>query len=120
LIPSPRPAKAKQLRCRTETRRGCFVVDSMTLWLRRTGLASPADADRADYLVIEHDQVIGRIYEERYVPAEVRCFWSITEHVDPALGIVTNGRVPSLEEAKAQFESSWSKAREAKEQRRPE
>jgi hypothetical protein len=92
----------------------------MTLWLRRTGLASPADADRADYLVIEHDQVIGRIYEERYVPAEVRCFWSITEHVDPALGIVTNGRVPSLEEAKAQFESSWSKAREAKEQQRPE
>jgi hypothetical protein len=33
----------------------------MTLWLRRTDLASPADADRADYLVIEHDKVIGRI-----------------------------------------------------------
>jgi hypothetical protein len=39
----------------------------MTLWLRRTRLASPADADRADYLVIENDKVIGRIYEERYV-----------------------------------------------------
>jgi hypothetical protein len=55
--------------------------------------------------VIEHDK---------------RWFWSITEHVDPALGIVTNGRVPSLEEAKARFESSWSKVREAKEQQRPE
>lgn len=46
----------------------------MTLWLRRTGLASPADADRADYLVIEHDKVIGRIYEERSVPGELRWF----------------------------------------------
>jgi tRNA-dihydrouridine synthase len=92
----------------------------MTLWLRRTGLASPVDADRADYLVIEHDKVIGRINEERYLPADVRWFWSITEHVDPALGIVTNGRVPSLEEAKERFESSWSKVREAQGQRRPE
>jgi hypothetical protein len=91
----------------------------MTLWLRRTRLASPADADRADYLVIENDKVIGRIYEECYVPAELRWFWSITEQVDPALSITTNGRVPSLEEAKAQFESSWSKVREAKEQQRP-
>jgi tRNA-dihydrouridine synthase len=92
----------------------------MTLWLRRTGLASLVDADRADYLVIEHDKVIGRINEERYVPADVRWFWSITEHVDPALGIVTNGRVPSLEEAKERFESSWSKVREAQGQQRPE
>jgi tRNA-dihydrouridine synthase len=92
----------------------------MTLWLRRTGLASPVDADRADYLVIEHDKVIGRINEERYVPADVRWFWSITEHVDPALGIITNGRVPSLEEAKERFESSWSKVREAQGQQRPE
>ena len=86
----------------------------MTLWLRRTELASPADADRADYLVIEHDKVIGRIYEDRHTPAEFRWFWSITEYVDPALGITTNGRVPSLEEAKAHFESSWSKVVEAR------
>jgi hypothetical protein len=94
----------------------------MALWLRRTGLASPAHADRADYLVIEHDKVIGRIYEERYVPADVRWFWSITEHVDPALGIVTNGRVPSLEEAKVRFRASWSRLSEAsseKDQQRP-
>jgi hypothetical protein len=51
------------------------------------------------------------------VPADVKWFWSITEHVDPALGIVTNGRVPSLEEAKARFESSWSKVRDASKQK---
>ena len=86
----------------------CFGLQ-MTLWLRRTGLASPADTDPVDYLVIEHGKVIGRIYEDRHTPAEYRWFWSITEYVDPALGIVTNGRVPSLEDAKAQFETSWSK-----------
>jgi|SRR6185369_16124809 hypothetical protein len=61
----------------------------MTLWLRRSGLVSPADADRPDYLVIEHDKVIGRIYEQRYVPPDVRWFWSITAlHIDPALGML--------------------------------
>ena len=81
----------------------------MTLWLRRSGLVSPADADRADYSVIEHDKVIGRIYEARYVPTDVRWFWSITAfHVDPRLEITTNGRVPTLEEVKAQFKSSWT------------
>ena len=44
----------------------------MTLWLRPSALVSPADADRPDYLVIEHDKVIGRTYEQRYVPADVR------------------------------------------------
>jgi hypothetical protein len=62
--------------------------------------------------------VIGRIYEQRYVPADVRWFWSITAfHIDPALGIATNGRVPTLEEAKAQFQSSWSAVVEARSQK---
>jgi len=35
-------------------------------------------------------------------------------------GPYANGRVLSLEEAKARFELSWSKVREAQEQQRPE
>jgi hypothetical protein len=56
---------------------------------------------------------LAAFYEDRHTPAEYRWFWSITEQVDPALGIATNGRVPRLEEAKAWFESSWSKVVEA-------
>jgi hypothetical protein len=44
--------------------------------------------------------VIGRFYEDRHTLPELRWFWSITIYVDPALGVTTNGRVPSLEEAK--------------------
>jgi hypothetical protein len=42
----------------------------MALSLRHTRTRlriSPAYADRQDFLVIEDGQVIGRIYEERYV-----------------------------------------------------
>jgi hypothetical protein len=62
---------------------------------------SQAFADWADYCVIEDGQVIGRIYEDRHTLPELRWFWSITEHVDPALRITRNGRVPSLAQAKA-------------------
>ena len=63
---------------------------------------------------MEYGKVIGRIYEHRYTPPDVRWFWSITAfHIDPRLEITTNGRVPTLEEAKAQFKSSWGRVREA-------
>jgi hypothetical protein len=75
----------------------------MALLLRPTGLSSPAYANQLDYIVIEDDRTIGRMYEDPHAPADYRWFWSITLHVDPALGITTNGRVPTLEEAKAQF-----------------
>jgi hypothetical protein len=69
----------------------------MALSPRRNGLASPAYADKLDYLVTEDGQVIGRIYEDKHAPPDVRWFWSIRAfHVDPALGITTNDRVPSL------------------------
>jgi hypothetical protein len=91
----------------------------MALSLRRTNFRSPADAHRQDYLVMEDRQVIGRIYEERYVPADVKWFWSITEYVDPALGIRTHGRVGSLPVAMEQFKLSWSKVRETSKEQRP-
>ena len=94
----------------------------MALSLRHTRTRldiSPAYADRQDYLVMDDGQVIGRIYEDRYVPADIKWFWSITEYVHPALGILTNDRVASLQVAKEQFKSSWSKVRAAMEQRAP-
>jgi hypothetical protein len=89
----------------------------MALSLRQTGLASPAFAEWAYYCVVEDGQVIGRIYEDRNTPAEYRWFWSITVYVDPALGVTTNGRVPTLEEAKARFRASCSRVSEAREQK---
>ena len=86
------------------------------LFLRPTRFSRPAYQDQLDYVVIEDGQIIGRMYEDRHVPADVRWFWSITEHVDPALGITTNGRVPSLDEAKARFRVGWSRVREASKQ----
>jgi hypothetical protein len=85
----------------------------MALSLCPTGLAPPAHADRPDYLVIENNETIGRIYDEgKYVPTDIRWFWSITAfHIAPALEITTNGRVPSLDEAKAQFRATWDKVR---------
>jgi hypothetical protein len=94
----------------------------MALALRHTRTRlqiSPAYADRQDFLVIEDGQVIGRIYEERYVPADVKWFWSITEYVHPALGITTHGRVGSLPVAMEQFKLSWSKVRETSKEQRP-
>jgi hypothetical protein len=41
----------------------------MPLILRPTDLASPFDRDRIDYLVIDDGREVGRIYEDRYVPA---------------------------------------------------
>jgi hypothetical protein len=91
-----------------------LFLSAMPLSLRRTRLSSPVYADKADYCVIDDGKVIGRIYEEWYTPPDLRWFWSITDfHIDPALGITTNGRVPTLDEAKAQFKSSWERVRAA-------
>ena len=38
-----------------------------------------------------------------------------TMHIDPALGVTTDGRTPTLE--KEEFKSSWSKVRESDEQK---
>ena len=50
---------------------------------------------------------MGRLYEDRHSKPELRWFWSITVYVNPNLGIVTSGRAPSLDEAKAQFLRNW-------------
>jgi hypothetical protein len=81
------------------------------LTLRPTGLSSPAYRDLVDYMVIQDDRAVGRIYEDRQTLPDLRWFWSITVYVDPKQGIHTSGRAASLDEAKAQFLSNWQRCR---------
>jgi hypothetical protein len=81
----------------------------MLLTLRPTGLSSPVYADWLDYTVIEDGRAVGRMCEDRYSPPELRWFWSIIVIIDSRLGIVTNGRTATLDEAKARFRDSWDR-----------
>jgi hypothetical protein len=60
-------------------------------------------------VIVEDGRDVGRVYEDRHSPPELRWFWSITVYVNPKLGIKTSGRAASLEEAKAQFLTRWQK-----------
>jgi hypothetical protein len=71
--------------------------------MRPTGLGSGIDKDRPDYTVFTGKWEIARIYQTRGGPDTLRWFWSMN-----ANGPMTrSGRVPTLEEAKAQFQKSW-------------
>jgi hypothetical protein len=85
----------------------------MALTLRPTGGHSPVYRDRQDWTIFEDGRPIGRLYESNStgMPADLRWFWSITVYVHPNAGIVTSGKVASLEQAKADFRQSWERAR---------
>ena len=91
---------------------------AMSLSMRKTGLASPAYADRFDCVVYDDGRPIGRIYDDRHALPELRWYWSLTLLGAGHAGIPHNGRVPTLEEAKAQLQASfkrwlvWSKLEE--------
>ena len=112
----PRPSSTLRLLTATAVR-GCphvakadiSVATAMSLSLRPTGLSSPAYRDWLAYVIVEDGRDVGRLYEDRHSPPEYRWFWSITVYVNPTLGIVISGRVPTIEEAKAQFRASWQK-----------
>jgi hypothetical protein len=75
----------------------------MSLKFRPTGLGFGIDKDRPDYTVYTGECEVGRIYRTRGGPASLRWFWSLTVN-----GPMTrSGRVPTLQEAKAQFQKSW-------------
>jgi hypothetical protein len=50
------------------------------------------------------------MYEDRYARS-LRRFWSITVIIDSRLGIVTNGRAATLDQAKGKFRDSWDRVR---------
>src|SRR6185369_6718565 len=71
----------------------------MPLTMRPTGLGSGIDKDRPDYTVVTGEWEIGRIYQTRGGPDNLRWFWSMTVN-----GPMTRSdRVATLEEAKAQL-----------------
>jgi hypothetical protein len=57
--------------------RGSAAID-VPLKLRPTGLGSGIDKDRRDYTVYCGGWAIGRIYETRGGPANLRWFWPMT------------------------------------------
>jgi hypothetical protein len=69
----------------------------------RPAAHSPVYADRQDWTIFDDGAPVGRIYENAgaSTPADLRWFWSITVYVHPRAGIVTNGKVPTLDEAKS-------------------
>ena len=72
----------------------------MTLKLRPTGLGSGIDKDRADYSVFCGGWDVGRIYETRGGPDNLRWFWSLTANGPMARAPRTRpgkGSSPSLQ-----------------------
>jgi hypothetical protein len=76
----------------------------MTLTMRPFGLGSGIDKDRPDYTVFTGEWEVGRIYQARGGPDNLRrWFWSLT--VNPPMA--RSNKVATLEEAKAQLKKSW-------------
>ena len=69
----------------------------MPLKMRPTGLGSGIDKDRADYTVFTGEWEVGRIYETRGGPDNLRWFWSMTVNGP----MKRSDHVATLEEAKA-------------------
>src|SRR5215510_3188734 len=66
---------------------------SMGLTLRPTGIGSAADKGCTDYTLFSGEFAVGRIYEERGAPADMRM----------------DGHAPTLESAEAQLGENWRK-----------
>ena len=79
----------------------------MPLTIRPSGLASPGDKDRQDFTVYCGEWAVGRIYEQRGGPDSMRWFWSLYGMLGKPVDMDTNGHAATLDEAKAQFESTW-------------
>jgi hypothetical protein len=82
----------------------------MALTMRLTGLSSPTSKNQVDFTICDDGEAVGRIYENRGIGTrpDQRWLWSITVHADPRSGIVTSGKVQTLDMAKVQFSESWT------------
>ena len=69
---------------------------------------TPVYRDLADYAVLSRELVIGRIYEDRTAPEELRWYWTLNGVHAPQI-VTTSGKVATLEQAKAQLAAQWQK-----------
>jgi hypothetical protein len=84
-------------------------LNPMPLTMRPSGLASTGYyKDHADYLIFCGGWNIGRIYEIRSGPEELRWFWALHFPGRPE-NLRTDNRAGSLEAAKEEFEECWRK-----------
>jgi hypothetical protein len=60
-----------------------------------------------DYTVYSGEWPVGRIYEERGSAQDQRWFWSLFGILANPPDMHINGRAPTLEAAKAEFEANW-------------
>jgi hypothetical protein len=81
----------------------------VSLTVRKTGPASLAYQQWADYTVYDDGRAIGRIYEDRATRPALRWFWSITMIGARHTGIRTDGCTPTLKQAKAELQANWRK-----------
>jgi hypothetical protein len=85
----------------------------MSLTLRSTKLAPPVYQHTGDYEVLDDGKSIGRIYEVRApLRLDQLWFWSITVLGAHRAGIHTEGRAPTFEHAKAQFQTNYERWQE--------
>ena len=71
--------------------------------MRATGLGSGIDKDRPDYTVVTGEWEVGRIYETRGGPDNLRWFWSLTVN-----GPMTRAdRVAIWMRPRRSFRKSW-------------
>jgi len=82
---------------------------SMGLTLRPTGIGSAADKGCTDYTLFSGEFAVGRIYEERGAPADLKWFWAITGIFGTPADMRMDGHAPTLESAEAQLGENWRK-----------
>jgi hypothetical protein len=77
----------------------------MPLTMRPTRLSS--DPERKDYTAYSGKWAIGRIYEERGMPAEMTWYWSFHGSVSRPHDMRTNGHAPTMEAANGELATCW-------------
>ena len=60
-----------------------------------------------DFAIYSGEWAVGRIYDQRGGLDHMRWFWSLYGMIGQPVDMRTDGYAPTLDEAKAQFETAW-------------